>query len=82
MLYKIPAMGQGIQSFFKDLHHALTTQVTRMIEERLEEDVNSWSIAVITTVANTSIVVVKQPVRSVAVCKRAISCEMVIGNAK
>lgn len=42
MLYKITEVGQRKQSFFKDLHHALTIQVSKMIEDRLEEDVNTW----------------------------------------
>lgn len=42
MLYKITEMGQSVQSFFKDLHHTLAMQVTRMIENRLEEEVNCW----------------------------------------
>ena len=42
MLYKIPEVGQRIQSFFKELHYALAMEVTKLIEDRLEEDVNSW----------------------------------------
>ena len=42
MLYKITEMGSGIQSFLQDVDQALALQVTRMIENRLEEEVNLW----------------------------------------
>lgn len=42
MLYKIPEIGEGIQSFFSELHQALAHQVTRMIEEQLEQEVDAW----------------------------------------
>lgn len=42
MIYKIPEIGEGIQSFFTELHEALSHQVTRMIEEQLEQEVNTW----------------------------------------
>jgi hypothetical protein len=42
MIYKIPEVAQEIQSFFGKLHEALAHQVTRMIEEQLEREVNAW----------------------------------------
>lgn len=42
MLYKITEVGQGIQSFFTDLRDALVHQVTRMLEDQLEQEVSSW----------------------------------------
>lgn len=42
MLYKIPEGGTEIQSFFSELHQALAHQVTRMIEEQLEQEVDAW----------------------------------------
>jgi len=42
MLCKINDIGEGIKSFFSDLHEALLKQATQMIEERLEEEVSQW----------------------------------------
>lgn len=42
MLNKINDIGQGIKSFFSDLQDALLNQVTRMIEEQLEQEVSDW----------------------------------------
>jgi len=42
MLYKITEVGQGIQTFFTDLRDALAHQVSRMLEDQLEEEVSSW----------------------------------------
>jgi len=42
MHYKITEIGQGIQSFFNDIHQALADQLTRMVEAKLEQEVNSW----------------------------------------
>ncbi|MEO1645447.1 MAG: transposase [Chloroflexota bacterium] len=42
MLYKIPEMGQGIQSFFTDMREALAQQVVRMLEDQLEREVSTW----------------------------------------
>lgn len=42
MLYKINDIGEGIKSFFRDLHSVLRNQATRMIEERLEQEVSQW----------------------------------------
>ena len=42
MLYKIPEVGQGIQSFFTNLRAILAKQVSGMLEEQLEEEVSTW----------------------------------------
>lgn len=42
MLYKITEMGQGIQTFFTDMRQAVADQVVRMLEDQLEQEVNTW----------------------------------------
>ena len=42
MLYKIPEIGERIQSFFTELHQSLAHEVKRMIEEQLEQEVDAW----------------------------------------
>lgn len=42
MLSKIPEVGQEIQSFFAELRQAFASQVTRLLEDQLEEEVDTW----------------------------------------
>ncbi|RMG75358.1 MAG: hypothetical protein D6711_06865, partial [Chloroflexi bacterium] len=42
MIYKIPEIGAGIQSFFRELHQELAQEVSRKIEEQLDQEVNAW----------------------------------------
>jgi uncharacterized protein (DUF2267 family) len=80
MIYKIPEVAQEIQSFFGKLHEALAHQVTRMIEEQLEREVNAWLYHSWhqrrQSVKRNS----KHIVRNVAVSKRVSFCETGIGS--
>lgn len=42
MMWKINEIGHGIKSFFDGLQDALVNQVTRMINDQLEQEVNDW----------------------------------------